>query len=181
MSDLYDQIVSQRGSFERLVNRMPGFRGYLDKDARRSADRMLRDHLAEQLSQRIQRLTQIEKSLLDAPGGMSYMGKTNSAKTKLQTYHDRIKAQAPGYAGFYDAVKIREAELEKLYNFDEAQAVYADKFGAALDALAEAAGAGEKTAIEQQIAALDKLTIEANEALSLRNDVLTNLSKTLGT
>jgi hypothetical protein len=180
MSDLYDQIVSQRGSFERLVARLPGFGGYVDKDARRQADRMLRDHIAELISQRIQRLTQIEKSLLDAPGGMSYMSKTGSIKTKMQTYHDRIKAQAPGYAGFFDAIKIREAELEKLYSFDEAQASYADKFGEALESLAAAVTSGDKSAIDQQITALDKLTIEANDALSLRNDVLTNLSNSTG-
>ena len=47
MSDLYDQIVSQRGQFERLIARIPGFRGYVDKGARRTADRMLRDQIAD--------------------------------------------------------------------------------------------------------------------------------------
>ncbi len=55
MSDLYDQIVNQRGSFEQLLARLPGFRGYVDKGARRTADRMLRDHLSDQLGQRVNR------------------------------------------------------------------------------------------------------------------------------
>lgn len=176
MSDLYDQIVSQRGSLERLVARIPGFGGYIDRDARRTADRVVRDHIASALAQRINRLAQIEKTLLDG-GGLQYMSETRSAKSRLQTLHDRVRAAAPGYAGLDDEIKIREAELDKLYSFDEALVRYVDKFDDALNTLEQAAGS--KTGIEDAIAALDKLAIEANEAFSLREDVLTNLGKTL--
>src|SRR5690349_5875633 len=99
MSELYDQIVSQRGSFENLLARIPGFRGYIDKAARRTADRMLRDHVASVLTQRISRLTQIENKLLDN-GGLSFMSKTAKVKTKMQTFRDRVESAAPGYSGW---------------------------------------------------------------------------------
>ncbi len=176
MSDLYEQIVSQRGSFERLIARVPGFRGYVDKGARRDADRMVRDYIADQLSQRINRLVQIERKLLDG-GGLSSMSKTNSAKTKLQTYRDRVKAAAPGYSGFGEAVKVGDEELERLYSFDEALIRYIDKFDAALDALDQSVSSGE--GVDEAIASLDQLTLEANDAFSLREDVLTNINKSL--
>ncbi len=176
MSDLYNQIVSQRGSFERLVARIPGFRGYVDKGARRTADRMLRDHIADLLTQRVNRLVQISRKVLDN-GGLSSMGKLQGVQTKLQTFRDRVKTAAPGYSGFGEAVKVEAEELERIYNFDEALIRYTDKFDEALNALDEAASKNE--GLDDAIASLDKLTTEANEAFSLREDVLTNLNKSL--
>ena len=176
MSDLYDDIVSQRGSVERLLSRIPGFRGYNNKADRRTADRMLRDHIAAEMGKRVNRLTVLEKKLLDG-GGLAYMSETRSAKTKLQMYHDRIKAAAPGYSGFFAAMRVDDEELQKLYSFDEAQIRYADRFDEALGTLEQAISS--KEGIDEAIAALDALTIEANEAFSLREIVLTNLDKTL--
>jgi hypothetical protein len=176
MSDLYDRIVSQRGSLERLESRIPGFGGYIDRDARRTADRMVRDHIARALAQRIDRLAQIEKTILDG-GGLQYMSETRGAKSRLQTLHDRVRAAAPGYAGLDDEIKIEEAELDKLYSFDEALARYIDKFDEVLNTLEQAASSN--SGVEEAIAACDKLAVEANEAFSLREDVLTNLGKSL--
>lgn len=176
MSDLYDQIVGQRGGMERLLARIPGFRGYQEKATRRTADRMLRDHIADLLNQRVQQLVQIERTLLDN-GGLSYMGKTQSVKTKLQTYRDRVRAAAPGYSGFMEAVKVDEEALDRIYSFDEALVRYADQFQESLNMLSSAANANE--GVEDAIRALDTLTVEANQAFALREDVLTNLSKSL--
>jgi len=174
MSDLYEQIISQRGSLDRLEARIPGFAGYLDKAARRTADRMIRDYVAAELQQRINRLTQLENTLLNR-GGLQYMSETRSAKSKLQLLHDRVKAAAPGYAGLDDAIKIQEAELEKLYSFDEAMLRYLEKFDEALSALERAAS--EQAGIEAAIAGIERVGTEANEAYSLRETVLTNLGK----
>ncbi len=97
MSELYDKIVNQRGSLERLVAKIPGFAGYIDNKARRTADRLIREHIAELLSSRIARLVEVEKVILDK-GGLRLMSKTSSAKLKLQHFRDRINAAAPGYS-----------------------------------------------------------------------------------
>lgn len=176
MSDLYNQIVSERGSFERLLARMPGFRGYIDKGARRTADRMLRDHIAELLSQRVQRLTSIERKLLDG-GGLSSMSKTANIKMKLQTFRDRVAAAVPGYSGWGEAIKVDDEALERIYSFDEALIRYADKFDEALTTLET--NVANKEGVDSALDALDALTTEANQAFSLREDVLTNLNKSL--
>ena len=176
MSELYDRITSQPGSLERLLKRIPGFTGYLDKKARRTADRMLRDHIADELSKRVQRLTDIEKDLLDN-GGLSYMSKTSEAKSKLQHFRDLIKTAAPGYSGIMEAIKIGPEEMEKLYSFDEALIAYADKFDGALNTLAKAVT--DKTGIDEAIKGLNAISTEAIEAYSLRDDVITKLSKSV--
>ncbi len=176
MSDLYNRIVSERGSFERLLARIPGIRGYVEKGARRESNDMLRDYIATQLSQRVNRLAQIERTLLDN-GGLGYMSKTQSAKTKLQTFRDRVKTAAPGYSGFMAAVKIDDEALERIYAFDEAMIRYVDQLDDALNTLQTAVDSSD--GINEAIAALDAITIEANEAFTLRDDVLTNIGSTL--
>ncbi|WP_119072891.1 hypothetical protein [Aggregatilinea lenta] len=172
MNDLYSRIVSQRGSLERLGARLPGFGGYMDMSARRQADRIIREQVAAELTQQINRLPAIEKQLLDA-GGLQHMSETRSAKIKMQTFIDRVATAAPGYSGFYDAIKVTAEDLAVVYAFDEALLRYGDAFQEKLDALGQAASSGE--GIKEAIAELDRVTIEANDAFSLREKTLSGL------
>lgn len=192
MSQLYDQIVSQRGSFERLLARIPGFKGYIDKETRREADRMLRDYLVGRMAQRIRRMADLERRILDLNGGLSYMSKTSRTKAKLQLYRDKLNAVTPGFSAFMEAVKIKADELDKLYAFDEAQIRYIDSFDSGLDALdAAVKGHAAQTAsapsqsdalapisIEDALETLNASAEEAINALALRDDVVTDLAST---
>ncbi len=176
MSDLYERIVSQRGELEKIIMKIPGFAGYMDNKARRAADRMVRDHVAGEVKRRITRLNDIQKSLLDS-GGLSQMGEFNDVKVRMQLFHDRLNAATPGYSGPMAEIKIGPHEMDKLYAFDEALIRYVDQFDAALTKLAEAVSSkGDvKTALNE----LSTLAAEANDALALRDDLFTNLSKTV--
>jgi len=169
MDDLYSRIVSQWGSTEKLLARVPGFRGYLELNARRQADRMIREHVADQLRQQLNRIATIEVDLLDA-GGLAWMSKTRSAKTKFQIFIDRIATDTPGYSGFFEAVKIGPDDLAVIYAFDQALLDYVDKFKQKLDALQ--ASATKNEGVDEAIRDLDALTIEANQAYGLRENVL---------
>lgn len=175
-SELYDRIVSRRGRLEDLIARIPGFKGYQEKQARRTADRMLRDYIAEELQKRINRLTRIENKLLDKHG-LKYVNASREAKTRFQTYHDKVETAAPKYDGMFAQIKIDEADLDKIYAFDEAQIRYVDEFDTALDAIEQAVDTPE--ALEAAIERLHELSNEAIDAFSLRDEVLTGLSKTV--
>lgn len=177
MSDLYDKIVSQRGSLERMVARIPGFRGYQDKQARRTADRMLRDHLAQQLTQQIDRFIRIEKDILDTDG-LKFMSRTRDVKSKFQRYRDMIRTEAPGYSGMWSQLKIGEEELERIYSFDEAQIRYVDRISDALDTLNNAANNVDGD-FGKALSEFDALLDEAIQAYELRDSLLTDLGKTL--
>ncbi len=175
MSELYDQIIREHGKTRNFLDRIPGLRGYLDKGDRRKADRMLREHIAQQLEQRKSRFVSLEKQILQA-GGMAMMSKTRDAKTKFQSYIDRVEAAAPGYSGFFAAVNVDELALEELYAFDAAQVSYVDRFDAELDALEKAINDDE--GLESAIQSLYNLAEEAMRAFELREDVLTKLNQT---
>ncbi|MCD4686740.1 MAG: hypothetical protein K8S97_12460 [Anaerolineae bacterium] len=172
MDDLYTRIVNGRGGLENLLSKLPGFKGYVEKTARRQADRLMREHVAAKLREQLNRLAQIEKALVDA-GGLKFMSDTRSAKTKFQTFIDRIATDAPGYSGFFDAVKITDEDLQVVYAFDEALLDYVEQFKVKLAALDTAVSSGE--GVVEAIRELDTLTIEANEAYSLRDGVLNGI------
>jgi hypothetical protein len=173
MSDLYNKIVNERGGFEKLLAKLPGFRGYMELNTRRQADRMIRDGVAAALRAQLNRLATAEKALLDADGGLKYMSKTRSAKTKFQTFIDRIATDSPGYSPFFAANKITPEDLERIYAFDNALFDYTERFGTAIGALQDAAT--KSAGIDEAIAALDALTIEANEAYNLRENILKDI------
>jgi hypothetical protein len=171
MSELYNEIVNNRGSFERLIARIPGFRGYQDKQARRTADEAVRDYVANLMSQRVDRLIRIEQLILDKHG-IAYMPRTRNVKGKMQQYLDSIQAAAPGYSGMWAQMKIGEDELEKIYAFDEALIQYVERFDAVLDTLQDAAATGE--GIDAALIGVDDAATNALNAFALRTDVLTN-------
>jgi hypothetical protein len=175
-SELYDRIVSRRGRIENLIARIPGFKGYQEKQARRTADRMLRDYIAEELQKRVSRLTRLENRILDQHG-MGYINATREAKMRLQTYHDKVQTAAPKYDGMFAQIKIDEADLDKIYAFDEAQIRYVDEFDTALDAIETAIDAPDT--LRDAVEKLHTVANEAIDAFSLRDEVLTDLSKTL--
>lgn len=175
--DLFARIVSQRGSWDDLLTRIPllgdEMEDYLNMSARRDADRIIRDHIAGLLKEQIARLAQIENTILDK-GGLSYMSKTRSAKTKLQTLTDRIGTAAPGYA-ISGALRVGQEELAEVFAFDHAMLRYVDQIQATVDSLQSAAEASE--GIDEAIDALEAVVQEADQAFSLRRELLSGLAK----
>ena len=174
VDDLYTKIVSERGSIEELVGRLPGFKGYMEMSARREADRMMRDHVATQYQSLIDRMSGIEAQIVrDVAGGLQFMDTSKSVKTRLETLRRRIATDTPGYSGFFAANKIDAEDLQNVYAFDQAMLKYTETIGDGLDGLSGAAveGAGISEALTTLGAAVD----EANRAYDLRDEVLNGL------
>ena len=54
---------------------------------------------------------------------------------RLRQFIDRVKTAVYGYAGFFDAVKVKEEELEKVYQYDLTLLEMADEITGAIDNL----------------------------------------------
>jgi len=173
MTDLYQKIVSERHGLEKIMARIPGFRGYKEMSARREADRMIRDHIVGLLREQMNRFTAVDRELLKK-GGLSAATKLREAKTQFQLYIDRVGAASPGYSGFYSANKIGPDELERVYAFDAALIEYVDIFRTAIEALDKALDTNEN--VDSAIKNLETVAIEANQAFNLRENVFTGIS-----
>jgi hypothetical protein len=169
MSDLFETIKGGQDIFSKLLSYVPGFKGYIERTNRRTADKMLRDQVALKFSELARRLSGLKKDLVDA-GQFDLLEEIDSIGLKLTTFADRIKNASYGYSGFFDAVKINEKELEKLYAFDAAFFELADQIGSGLDNVSSGIGSdGLKSAIR----AVNELALQAGQTYDKRYLVIT--------
>ncbi len=173
MADLYNQIAGKHSAIQRIMMRLPGFRGYQESTDRRAADRLLRDHIVAGLKEQLAAFIAAEKSALNAPNGLSAMSKFHDIQSQFQVFIDRIGAAMPGYAGFYDAIKINPGDLQNLYSFDATMLDYVDKFKAAVETVASAVRTNE--GLDAALSALSALIGEASAAFAKRESALTGL------
>jgi hypothetical protein len=159
MDDIMGKVTGALGGFEQLVSQIPGYKGYKDKELRREADKLLREQLATRFDEQRRKLSGLQTQLVSA-AKLEYVDDLERAAMKLQTLIDRIKTASYGYAGFFDAVKVKEEQLDALYNFDSALMAEVDKVAAAIDKVSSAlnAGEGQSEAIDELIAKLQSIS-----------------------
>ncbi|MGL4648851.1 MAG: hypothetical protein ACRC1H_05540, partial [Caldilineaceae bacterium] len=120
MSDAFTSAArDQRGVLERLIKGLPGISGYADKELRRNADYRLRQMIADELDRQRGSLLETQNKLLKS-GGLAFLDDLDVAVGRVQTLADRVRTASYGYAGFFDAVRIRDQELDALHRFDVA-------------------------------------------------------------
>ena len=148
-------MSDQRNWLERLGDKIPGYAGYVAKERRRDVDKLHREHLAERLRLSKQPLTDVMREL-SSSGRLFEVGPVDRVLKKLDQIENRIRFASYGYAGFFDAVKIEEPQLERIYRFDlslvekvedfERQARELGGKGATADGLKAAAAEIERSA-----------------------------------
>lgn len=132
MSDLFDRVTDNQNALQKLLAKIPGFKGYVEKTNRRAADKILREALANRFEEQWKRISSVQRDLISA-GGLEHITQLESSALKLRQFIDRVRRASYGYAGFFDAVKINEAELSKVYEYDLALFNMADEVGRAVD------------------------------------------------
>ena len=116
--DLLGKARSQQNLLERIANRIPGFRGYREKELRRDADRLEREHLARQLED-CRKALDAWAAEATRSGGLESINDIETARKRLDKVTARIRFADRGYAGFFDAIKVDEEALQRVYAFDE--------------------------------------------------------------
>ena len=121
MADIQGQIESERGKLKDLLLKIPGFKGYIELEDRRTADKLLREIVADRYQELLDRL--------------NYLDDLESVVVKIRTFIDRIQHAAYGYSSFFSAIKIDAEKLDKLYDYDQALMDGIDLIAAGLDTL----------------------------------------------
>jgi hypothetical protein len=80
------------------------------------------------------------------------IGRLTALDTGLDAAANRLRHAGSGYAGLFDAIKVREAELERLYRYDLAMVEAVDALGAEVARL-PGDGAEAIAAVETALAA----------------------------
>ena len=170
MTDMYKNVTGQLDPFKRLASYVPGFNGYVERQSRRDADKLVRDTVARRFTELWTRTSNLQKDLISA-GKIQFVDDLEQAALQLRTFIDKITTAARGYSGLFDAVKINEKELEQLYNFDLSFFDLADQISRALDNVE--ASIGDDAALPAAIRSLTTLGRQAVETIGRRSEAFT--------
>ncbi len=169
MTDFQGQVEEGRGKIKELLLKVPGFKGYIEMEDRRSADKMVRKVVADRFQEQLDRLTGIMTEFVDR-GDLAYLDDLEGIVTKLRTFIDRIRNAVYGYSGFFDAIRIDAEKLDKLYAYDQALLDGVDGFNQLLENLASAV---EEDQIKGLIASLKNAAQEMINKADQRKEEIT--------
>ena len=162
MADFLGQVTSEQDFFKKILGKIPGFSGYVDRQNRRSADKLLRDTIANHFETLWQRISTVQKDMLSA-GGIENVNDVEAAALKIRQFIDRIRNAAYGYAGFFDAVKIDSKALAAIYQFDLQLLTLEDDLSRAIDNLASSLGTDGQPAAIRNLVSVSQQCIDAFE------------------
>lgn len=175
MPDLRDTISDHRSWFESITEKIPLYKGYKEKELRREADILLREHLVKSLGEQLRQAEDIGSQMLTGPG-LSQLDDIGKANTRLQTFIDKIKTAAQGYAGLFDAVKIKEDELDMLYEFDHNMLLKIDEIAAAIDSIQAALDGRDESALAPTVRRYITTVTDASALFDRRKETILGLS-----
>lgn len=172
IGDLYQKIAGEESTaFGDLLAKIPGLDGYMERERRREADSILRQTIVGRLEQVRLQLSDVHHTLSrDIALAMDYAESLGRAETRLMGLMGKIKDAPVGYAGYFDAIKVKEDDLARIYAFDNEMLVHVDQIAADVDTLQEAVNRGAQ--IDAAISQLNEDLGLANENFAGRTEVM---------
>jgi len=172
--DPLEQATSERNPLEKLVAWVPGYKGYKEKEVRREIDKQLRESLVAKLSTRQRKLTSLQSDLLSG-GGLLWMDDMEKLVAKLQFFSDRVRTASYGYAPFFGAKKVKEDDLDRMYQFDTQLVADLDRLDEAISGLETAIGASAN--IKEVIQATATVLTAFNETFGRREEAIKGIAQ----
>lgn len=158
----------KRGTIESVLRRIPGFRGYLEKEYRREADALQREWLAECLQRSKRGLDDLAGTLAGA-GQIDFLPACDRLRGRLDKLIGRIRGAMQGYSGFFDLVQVDEALLDRVYRHDVEVMDQVEELAEQIERLPQ------DTAPAEAVARLTQRVGELDQAWDLRVDMLKGL------
>jgi hypothetical protein len=166
---LLDRIKDNMYGWERgISNVLPGYKGYKQKELRREADKLLRETLVSRMRSVKKDLDVLQQDLI-AAGKIDLLDEIGSATTQIQTFIDRVRTASYGYGGLFSAVRVKEEDLDRVYEFDAMLLDYVERISGAIGRAREGIAGDE---VRSQILLIRDLAREANTTFDRRQEVI---------
>jgi len=130
--DYLGKVRGERGLLEKIMGYIPGYRGYKEKELRRESDRLVRMEAVNRLKAAktaFRRTFANPSAVQKLSGDDTY--RFDAFNSRLDRVTQRIDRAVAGYAGMFDAIKVKEDKLDSVIQYDvslieKAEAVKAD-------------------------------------------------------
>ena len=97
---------------------IPGFRGYKAKEQRREADKLIRNFLHARLQEARNGLQDIYQAATENKTSQASLLTIDRITAIFDRVSEKVNHASYGYAGFFDAIKIDEDDLDKMISYD---------------------------------------------------------------
>jgi len=173
MTNGFDEAKAQRNWLERLGEKIPGFRGFQDRELRREVDKMQREYLAGSIADLKSVVRDRARSYTDAAqiGSLHLFDRLDR---RLDGLSQAIRFSDYGVTGFFDVEKIGEEELAKVYEFDLSLLGDIETLSGSLSAIPTPEKENPEDAVETALRQLGEL----EEKWSGRGAVINDIVKT---
>ncbi len=168
--DFRERIESDPNPLQKLVDAIPGFSGYLEREQRRGADRMLRQFLADEIDDETEQLERLATDWAQS-GRIDALDDLEQIAGRLRRAGDNLRYADYGYSGFFDLIKINEEDLHRFYEYDLSLRSFIADIRDSIDELADA----EDDEMEVALADLDEAVDALGDMIDERENVATDL------
>lgn len=171
MGDLRDRVRHDESALKKLLDVIPGYKGYREREQRRDADKLLREHLVGLIDGVREKLTRLQRDMADRKE-FKPVTDLDRVTRRLTRARDRLDHAPYGYAGFLDAAQVNEAELDRLYDYDLSlkQAL------AEIESAADVVVAGSAEQFDEVLRKLGDEIEEFSRMLDSRSEVAADLA-----
>ncbi len=169
--DPVQRAKDEMGGVESFIAKLPGIKGYREKEIRRDADKQVRENLARRLQTRRRKLTALQGELLSS-GGILWLDDVERVVGRLQLFIDRVKTASYGYAPLWGIVRVKEDDLDRLVAFDQDLYGQLAPLDVAIEQLEQAVQGNE--GVKEALRNIGDLVAGLNETFNRRAEVIQN-------
>jgi hypothetical protein len=167
--DKFIEKVSQdMDPFKKILSKIPGFSGYIERQARRDSDKLVRDTIFQRFRELEGRVSGLQRDFIKQ-GEIMHVDDLEATAIKLRTFADRIRTATRGYSSLFEATKINEKELERLYEYDAAMLDLVDDIERAIDNVVASVGTD---GLPASLRHLESTALKAIETFNRRDEVV---------
>ncbi|MBM4400890.1 MAG: hypothetical protein FJ045_02950, partial [Crenarchaeota archaeon] len=117
--DYLGKVRGERSLLEKIMGYVPGYRGYKEKELRRESDRLVRMEVVNRLKAA---KTAFRRSFANPSAVQKLSGddtyRFEALNSRLDRATQRIDRAVAGYAGMFDAIKVKEDKLDSVIQHD---------------------------------------------------------------
>lgn len=125
-----------RNWLESILRRVPGFKGYFEKEYRRESDQLQRAWLADRLLRAKPAIDELARPLVDA-AQIDALPQLDRLRARMDKMIWQIRSGMQGYSGFFDLVRVDEELLDRVYEHDVVLIDKVENLAEAVEALPE--------------------------------------------
>jgi len=173
--DLYQEAKKQMRLSEKILAAIPGFHGYKEKELRRESDRLMRNHLYRRLSQAKTDLKETYQKLADRRA-FEVLADMDRLIAKFDRIAAKVDHASYGYSGFFDVVKVTEANLDRMIDFDNQLVDDVEKLVSEADAFKSEVNKQDFTNASTHIQSLVASVESFEDAFDQRGEVILGVS-----